>query len=136
MSNVIAKSHRDHQGSQSEQLWTLVTIQGVVLSLAISTRLRFDWRLRHNAFRNPGLRTFRLLCRFIVASQRDGNPAFTVHAECYIAHAFRAATKLKQSCYQGCAEGGIQDRRRTRTSKTVGHRNSKITKSSFYQNLV
>jgi len=115
MSNVIAKSHRDHQGSQSEQLWTLVTIQGMVLSLAISTRLRFDWRLRHNAFRNPGLRTFRLLCRFIVASQRDGNPAFTVHAERYIAHAFRAATKLKQSCYQGCAEGG------SKTGDVPGH---------------
>jgi len=30
MSNVIAKSHRDHQGSQSEQLCTLVTFQGGV----------------------------------------------------------------------------------------------------------
>jgi len=28
------------------------------------------------------------------SSQWDGNPAFTVHAESYIAHAFRAAIKL------------------------------------------
>jgi len=30
ISNVIAKSRRDHQGSQSEQLWTLVTFQAGV----------------------------------------------------------------------------------------------------------
>jgi len=34
------------------------------------------------------------------------NPAFTVHTECYIADAFRAATKHTQRCYQGCAERG------------------------------
>jgi len=51
----------------------------------------FDSRLRHNAFRKSGLQTFRLpYHHFIVASQWDGKPAFTVHAECYIAHAFRA----------------------------------------------
>jgi len=60
----------------------------------------------HNAFRKPDLRTFRLPYHFIVASQWDGNPALTVLAECYIAHAFRAAIKLAQCCYQGCAEGG------------------------------
>jgi len=51
------------------------------------------------------LRTFRLPYHFIVASQWDGNPAFTVYAECYIAHAFRAAIKPTQSCFQGYAEG-------------------------------
>jgi len=30
MSKVIVKSHEDHQGSQSEQLWTLVTFKGGV----------------------------------------------------------------------------------------------------------
>ena len=30
---------------------------------------------------------------------------FTVHAECYSAHAFRTAIKLTRRCYQGCAEG-------------------------------
>jgi len=30
MSNVIAKAHQDHQGSQSEQLWTKVMFQGGV----------------------------------------------------------------------------------------------------------
>jgi len=41
----------------------------------------------------------------IVASQWDGNPAFTVHTVWGIAHAFRAAIKLTQCYYQGCAEG-------------------------------
>jgi len=61
------------------------------LSPTISARLWFDSRLRHNAFRKPGLRTFRLTYHVILASQWDENPAFTVHAECYIAHAFWAA---------------------------------------------
>jgi len=35
----------------------------------------------------------------MVASQWDGNPAFTVHVQCNVAHAFRAAMKLTQCCY-------------------------------------
>jgi len=65
----------------------------------------FDSRLRHNAFRMSGLQTFRLPYHFVVASQWDVNLAFTVHAVCYIAHAFRAAIKRTQCCCQGCAEG-------------------------------
>jgi len=42
MSNVIAKSHRDHEGSQSEQLWTLVTFQGGV-SVASNKRPLVVW---------------------------------------------------------------------------------------------
>jgi len=104
------------------------------LSPAISACLWFDSRVRHSAFRKPGLRTFRLSYHFIVASQWDGNPALTVHAECYIAHAFRAAIKLTQCCYQGCAEGGWK-RRRPRTSKAVGHLKSEILKSAFIKIL-
>jgi len=48
---------------------------------------------------------FPISYHFIVASQWDGNRAFTVHAECYIAHAFRTAIKLIQCCYQACAKG-------------------------------
>ena len=76
------------------------------MSPAVSARLWFDSRLLHNAFRKLGLRTFRLPYDFIVASQWDWNPAFTMHAECYVAHGFRAAIKLTQCCYQGSAEGG------------------------------
>jgi len=54
------------------------------LSPAISARLWFDSRLRHNAFKKPGLQTFRLPYHFIVASQWDGNPAFTVHASSHL----------------------------------------------------
>ena len=99
------------------------------LSPAISARMWFDSRLRHNAFRMPGLRTFRLPYHFIVASQWDGNPAFTVHTERYSVHAFRAAIKLKQCCYQGCAEG-TWTRRRPRSSKEWNY------KKCIYQNLV
>jgi len=47
------------------------------LSAAISARMHFNSRLRHNIFREPGLRTFRLRFDFIVASHWDGNPTFT-----------------------------------------------------------
>jgi len=136
MSNVVAKSHQDHQGSHGEQLWTLLTFHGGVLFPAISARLRLDSWLRHNAFRKPGLRTFRLPYHFIVASQWDSNPVFTVHAECYIAHAFRAAMKFTQCCSQPreCAEGRLT-RRRPRTSKQVGHPQSEITKCAFIEIL-
>jgi len=62
------------------------------------------------------------------------NPAFTVHTECYIADAFRAATKLTQCCYQECAEGAWT-RRRPRSSKAVGHSKSEITKRAFIKIL-
>jgi len=42
MSNVIAKSLQDHQGSQSKQLWTLVTFQGGV-SVASNKRPHVVW---------------------------------------------------------------------------------------------
>jgi len=74
-------------------------LQNVERHSAISARLWFDSRPRHSAFRKPGLQTSRLPYHFIVASQWDGNPAFAVHAECYTAHAFRAAIKLTQCCY-------------------------------------
>jgi len=108
MSNVITKSHKDHQGWQTEHLWTLMSFKADCLSQNISAHLWFDSWLRHNAFRKPRLQTFRLPYHFIVASQWDGNPASTVHAECYVAYAFRTATKPTQRCYQGCAEGDEQ----------------------------
>jgi len=38
----ICESHRDHRGSQSEQLWTLVTFQGEV-SVASNKRPLVVW---------------------------------------------------------------------------------------------
>jgi len=49
-------------------------------------------------FQKARVRTFRLPHHFIVVSQWDENPAFTVHA-------YRAEMKLTQCCYQGRAEG-------------------------------
>jgi len=77
-----------------------------LLSPTISARMWFDPRLRHNTFRWPRLRTFRLRYHVIVVSQWDGNPAFTVHAVCYIAHAFRAPMKLAVCCYEVRAKRG------------------------------
>ena len=134
MLNVIAKSHRDHQGSHSEQLWTLMTFPGGV-SIASNKRPFVVW-LTAASQRFPEKQGCELFdFPTIVGSQWDGNPAFTVHAECYIAHAFRAAIKLIQYCYQGCAKG-VWKRRRTQTSKALGYPKSEITKSAFYQNLV
>jgi len=66
----FAKSHQIHQGSQSEQLRTLVTFQGGTSdSSNRAVHMCFDSRMRHNAFRWPGLRIFRLPSYSIVASQ-------------------------------------------------------------------
>jgi len=56
-------------------------------------------------FQKGRVANFPTFLSFYSASQLDGNPAFTMHAECYIAHAFRTTIKLAQCCYQGCAEG-------------------------------
>ena len=53
-----------------------------LLSPAISARLWFDSRLRHNAFRKPGLRTFRLPYHFVVASQMGWEPS--IHSACIL----------------------------------------------------
>ena len=45
---------------------------------ATSTRMWFDWRLCHNAFRWPGLRTFPLRSHSVVASQSTG----IQHSQC------------------------------------------------------
>jgi len=42
MLNVIAKSHQNHQGSQSEQLWTQVMFQGGV-SVSSNKRSLVVW---------------------------------------------------------------------------------------------
>jgi len=51
-----------------------------------------------------------------------------------IAHAVRAAIKLTQCCYQGCAEGYERDNSPGHSRQWVIQ--SEITKSEFYQNLV
>jgi len=79
------------------------------LSPALSAHLWFNSRLRHNAFRKPGLRTFRLSRHFIVALQWDRNRDFTVHAECYIAHAFKAAIKLYTMLWPGMCRRGTNE---------------------------
>ena len=55
-----------------------------LLSPAISARMWFDSRLRHNAPRWPGWRNFRIFS-FSSSVTMDGNPAFTVHAVGYCA---------------------------------------------------
>jgi len=51
--------------------WAVANFGGKaeLLFPAISARMWFDWRTRHNAFRQPGLRTFRLRSHSTVASQ-------------------------------------------------------------------
>ena len=136
MSKVIVKSHQDHQGSQSEQLWTSVTFQGGVSVSSNKRPLEIWLTAASQRFQNARVANFPTSLSFycIVASQWDGNSSFTVHAECYIAHAIRAAIKLTQCCHHGCAEGGWT-RRWPRTSKAVGHPKSEITKSAFVKIL-
>jgi len=55
-------------------------------SPAISACVCFDSQPRHNAYRQPGLRNFRIPSHFVAASQWDGNPAFTMHA---VSHPFK-----------------------------------------------
>jgi len=66
---LVAKSYQDHQVLQREQLpvQKLETVKGPLVSPATSAGMLFNSRLRHNAFRYPGLRTFPLRSHSIVA---------------------------------------------------------------------
>jgi len=189
MSKVIAKSYQDHQGSQSQQfsqqLWTQnqqlspkLCFKTEFLSPGTCLSLWINSRLRHNAFRKPGLQTsdfliilqnddlsfdflikmtkwllyhfvttlsesqgcklsdfFVILFRFYscVTMRRESS----VHSACRVLYSacFKSSDKTYTMLLQGMCRRGIM-RRRTRTSKAVGHPKSEITKSAIYQNLV
>ena len=78
-------------------------LQNVECYSAISARLWFGSRLHHLTLSES--QGCKLSYHFIVASQWDRNP-ISQCLQCYNAHDFRAAMKLTQCCYQGCAEGG------------------------------
>jgi len=46
---LVAKSHQDHRGSQSEQLRTLATLEAELLSPEICTGMWLDRRWHHNS---------------------------------------------------------------------------------------
>jgi len=77
MSNAIAKSHQDHQDSQSEQIWTLVTFQGGV-SVSSNKRPLVVWlTAASQRFQKARVSNFptSLSLYTVVASQWDVNPA-------------------------------------------------------------
>jgi len=111
----VAKSYQDQQGSQSGQLWISVTFQGGI-SVSSNQRLLVLWRIASpQCFQIARVADFRICSHVAAASQWDGNPAFTMHAVCYIAHAFRAAIKLSV-LLPGVYRGG-RTRRWPRASK-------------------
>ena len=123
--NAVAWRHAENFGGARQNFGGAVASPGTPLAPPKG----------HNAFRKPGLRTL-VLYHFIVASQLEGNPGFTVHAECYIAHAFGAAIKLTQCCYQGYAAGGWTRRRPWTTKACSGPSKEWNYKKCIYQSLV
>jgi len=85
---VVTKSHQDHQGSQREQLRTLVTFQGVA---CVSSKQRQNavWLTdASQCFQIARVANFPTSFSFYSCVTMDGNPAFTLLST---AHAFRAA---------------------------------------------
>jgi len=108
----------------------------VFLSPAISARLWFDSRLRHNAFRKPTFRSFWLPYHFMVASQWDGNPAFTMHAiRVLYCTCFQSSDKAYTVLLPGICRGGMNE---ATVPKIQGSGSSTEWnyKKCIYQNLV
>jgi len=84
----VAKSHQDHQGSQREQLRTLVMFYGT--ACVFSNQLpHVLWQtVASQCFQVSRLANFPTSFSFYSCVTMDANPAFTVHAT---VHAFRAA---------------------------------------------
>jgi len=87
----VAKSHQDHQGSQSEQLWTFVTFYGVACVSSNQRRHVLWLTVASQCFQISRVAHFPTSVSCYSCVTMDGSPTFTVHAT---AHAFRAAINL------------------------------------------
>jgi len=87
----VAKYHQDHQGSQKDQLRTLVMFQGVVCVFSNQLPHVLWLTVASQCFQVARLANFPTSISFYSCVTMDWNPAFTVHAT---AHAFRAAINL------------------------------------------
>ena len=87
----LVKIARIHKSSSKEPQWRF---KAELPPPEINALVSFAVWLRHNAFRSPRLQTFRRRSHSTVASQWDGNTAFTVHVAWYCTSlAIRAAIK-------------------------------------------
>ena len=136
MSKIIAKSNQDHQRSQSEQLWILLTFQGGVSVSSDKHPLVVRLTAASQCFQKARVANFPTSLSFYSCITMWRESSF--HSACRmlycVAHAFRATIKLTQCCCHGCADGGWT-RRRPQTAKAVGHPKSEITKSAFIKIL-
>jgi len=87
----VPKSHQDHQGSQREQLRTIVAFQGVAYVFNNQHRHAVWLTVASQCFQLARFANFPTLFSFYSCVAMDENPAFTVHAT---AHAFRALINL------------------------------------------
>jgi len=87
----VEKSHQDHQGSQREQLRTLVTFSGVT-NVFSNQHPHMVWlTVASQCFQIARLANFPTSFSFYSWVTMDENPAFTVHAT---VRTFRAALNL------------------------------------------
>jgi len=87
----LVKIARIHKSSSKEPQWRF---KAELPPPEINALVSFVLWQRHNAFRSPRLQTFRRRSHSTVASQWDGNTAFTVHVAWYCTSlAIRAAIK-------------------------------------------
>jgi len=88
----VEKSHLDHQGSQREQLRTLVTFEGVTCVFSNQHPHMVWLTVTSQCFQIARLANFPTSFSFYSCVTIDENPAFTVHVT---ERAFRAAISLK-----------------------------------------
>jgi len=134
ISNVIAKSHRDHQGSQSEQLWTLVTFQAGV-SVSSNKRPPVVWlTAASQRFQKARVANFPTSLSFHSCVTIGRESSF--HSACSVLYCacFQSSDKTYTMLLPRMCREGMK-RWRTRTSKAVGHPKSQITKKGIH-NLV
>jgi len=109
MSNVIAKSHQDHQGSQSEQLWTLMTFHGGV-SVSSNKRPLVVWLMAASQrFQKARVANFPTSLTFYscVTMGRESG----VHSACRVLYCacFSKSDKTYTMLLLGMCRGGMNE---------------------------
>jgi len=106
MSNVIAKSHQDHQRSQSEQLWTVVTFQGGVSVSSNKPRLWFRLMAASQRFQKVRVAQFPTSLSFYSCATMGRKSS--VHSACRVLYCacFQNSDKTYTMLLPGMCKGG------------------------------
>jgi len=134
-SNVIAKSDQDHQGSQSEQLWTLVTFQGGVSVSSNKRPFIVCLTAASPRFQKTKVANFPTSLSFY-CSLTMGRIS-SVHSACRML--YRACFQSSDETYTMLLQGmcrGVMNEATGQDIQSSGLSNKRNYKKCIYQNLV